>query len=169
MNICIQESMKSRRLFYCAFLILNIGLVFSQNLEESLGTNSSDLKLNEFLDCVKGIWILKSSGSNWGMNDISKNETDEILIINEEEISCYSRQKKSRKMELKWSEAIVFKNKVYSQNSNTIILSNYWIWNLTYLKENDTLYFRHAGELMANGMMNLTLCGNTEKIYQRFK
>jgi hypothetical protein len=47
----------------------------------------------EFLKKIKGTWILKTSGSNWGKDDISKLEYDEILIINEKEITFYTRKK----------------------------------------------------------------------------
>jgi hypothetical protein len=163
--------MKKRQTFYYILLIiLNFGQLFSQNLDDVLKTESANLELKkEFLENIQGIWILKTSGCNWGMEDTSKSETDEILIIDNKEITCYSRQKKSKKMELKWSDDIVINNKIYSQNSNDLIVSNYWIWNFTYSKENDFLYFTHVGEMMADGMVNVTVCGNLEKTYQRFK
>jgi hypothetical protein len=149
---------------------MNFGNLFSQNANDAVIEDSSTVQLKkEFLENIKGIWILKASGSNWGMNETSKSEADEILMIDEKEIACYNRVKKSGKMQLRWSDNVIFFNKIYSPKSNSLLVSNYWIWTFTYSKENDCLHFVDAGQLMGDGMVNFLSCGNLEKSYQRFK
>jgi len=149
---------------------MNFGNLFSQNANDAIIEDSSTLQLKkEFLANIKGIWTLKASGSNWGMNETSKSETDEILMIDEKEIACYNRDKKSGKIQLRWLDNVIFFNRTYSPNSNSLLVSNYWIWTFTYSKENDRLHFIDAGQLTGDGMVNSISCGNLEKSYQRFK
>jgi hypothetical protein len=85
---------KRNIIFYSLFLLLNLGNLYSQTTKEGMSADSSILELRkEFLKKIKGTWILKTSGSNWGKDDISKLEYDEILIINEKEITFYTRKK----------------------------------------------------------------------------
>ncbi len=153
--------------FYSFFFLLNFGNLFSQSIKDDINADSSILELRkEFLKKIKGTWILKTSGSNWGLNDTSKSQYDEILIIIDNEIAFYTRKKDTQKLELKNSEKIVPKNEVCSQKYINLVFTNQEIWHVR-LMTNNLLHFINTGKIMENGTESIIACGNEEKIYER--
>ena len=153
--------------FYSFFFLLTFGNLYSQSTKEGMSADSSILELRkEFLKTIEGTWILKTSGSNWGINDNSKSEYDEILIVSEKEIAFYKRKKNSEKLELKVTEKIVPKDKIYAQNYINLVFNDKEIWQIT-LKTNNLLYFINTGEFVENGAESRIVCGNQEKTYER--
>jgi hypothetical protein len=160
---------KRNIIFYSLFLLLNLGNLYSQTTKERMSADSSILELRkEFLKKIKGTWILKTSGSNWGKDDISKLEYDEILIISEKEITFYTRKKNSEKLELKNIEKIVPKDKIFAQDYITLVFTNKEIWQIT-LKTNNLLHLINTGLFKENGVESRIVCGNREKTYERIK
>tara|TARA_R110002167_G_scaffold328783_2_gene535314 strand:+ start:1070 stop:1723 length:654 start_codon:yes stop_codon:yes gene_type:complete len=121
---------------------------------------------------IQGVWKLKSTGTNWGINSNDKtSEIDKILIVSDGKIEFYDENKKSKKRTLIKTENIKFLENIKYRGPTTseLIFSDNQFWSIGFNKSKDIVYFTNTGEFLENGEVSEFVCGNSQMIYERIK
>jgi len=124
---------------------------------------------NRHIEKIQGVWMLTSSGSNWGHDKVT-NETaiNNIIIVKGNKISFFEQSRNSLEKKLIKTEIIKF-CEINEQYPTFIsfVYQNKQIWKY-WISDSNNLRVMNLGEEVKNGRTEI-LCGNSELYYEKIK
>ncbi|WP_394777145.1 hypothetical protein [Flavobacterium sp.] len=111
----------------------------------------------------KPVWAAKQT------TDYTGKDYDEIVVINQNEILFYQKNKKTQENKLIKTEKLAYYNKEQSDASfSDIILSDGTIWNCSINGTSNELHVINVGKTGENGIEKIT-SNNIERFYVKVK